>query len=356
MADRSEASGSVTRIGGAAASHAAGWPSGGAVGIAYPVDPRSHPVASNLMHRDRLAEIQRALAEDGRRRLALLRLPRQRSDRPADPRPRRSAWRRGAGSTSFPPRGEPRALVSAVEPGALQRLARARRASTAPGRSCTPACATLLGGLRPRRHAVLAAQRRALCRAGRRRDRRAGARAAASRCVVRRSRAALRGGVERRAVRQPHARGALPCARVVDAAFAEIGARAGARRPCSEGDMQRFILEQFAARGLVDPSSADRRRRRAQRRPALSAAGERRRGDRRRRFRPHRPVGQGADGRLRRHHLDGLRRRRGAGAPRARSSTSCGGRATPASTAARERRARAAAAARLRGRRGRARA
>ena len=48
-----------------------------------------------------------------------------------------------------------------------------------------------------------------------------------------------------------HCRAARGVRGAVDAAFAEIGARSRAGRPCDEGGVQRFLLEQFAARGLV---------------------------------------------------------------------------------------------------------
>jgi Xaa-Pro aminopeptidase len=48
-----------------------------------------------------------------------------------------------------------------------------------------------------------------------------------------------------------HCRAAAHVRAVVDAAFGEIGRRVRARIACREGDVQRFILDQFAARGLV---------------------------------------------------------------------------------------------------------
>ena len=48
-----------------------------------------------------------------------------------------------------------------------------------------------------------------------------------------------------------HRRAARAVRAVVDAAFAELRDRIGGGAPCSEGDVQRFILDQFAARGLV---------------------------------------------------------------------------------------------------------
>ena len=48
-----------------------------------------------------------------------------------------------------------------------------------------------------------------------------------------------------------HRRAAVAVREVVGAAFAEIGRCAASARDCREGGMQRFILEQFTARGLV---------------------------------------------------------------------------------------------------------
>lgn len=48
-----------------------------------------------------------------------------------------------------------------------------------------------------------------------------------------------------------HRRAADAVRAVVDAAFAAIRRRAGGRPTCTEGEIQRFILDQFAARGLV---------------------------------------------------------------------------------------------------------
>src|SRR5215468_4228359 len=48
-----------------------------------------------------------------------------------------------------------------------------------------------------------------------------------------------------------HARAAHAVRAVVDASFAEIRRRVGAAESCREGEIQRFILEQFAGRGLV---------------------------------------------------------------------------------------------------------
>ena len=48
-----------------------------------------------------------------------------------------------------------------------------------------------------------------------------------------------------------HTRAAAGVRATVDAAFAEIARRAREQRACGEGDMQRYILDQFAARGLV---------------------------------------------------------------------------------------------------------
>ncbi|MEO8601269.1 MAG: M24 family metallopeptidase [bacterium] len=48
-----------------------------------------------------------------------------------------------------------------------------------------------------------------------------------------------------------HCRAARVVRDAVVAAFDEIGARVRAKRPCDEGGIQRFLLEQFAARGVV---------------------------------------------------------------------------------------------------------
>ncbi|MDX2168803.1 MAG: M24 family metallopeptidase [Deltaproteobacteria bacterium] len=48
-----------------------------------------------------------------------------------------------------------------------------------------------------------------------------------------------------------HCRAARAVRAAVDAAFAEIGARCRAGRPCDEGGVQRFLLERFAQDGLV---------------------------------------------------------------------------------------------------------
>jgi Xaa-Pro aminopeptidase len=50
---------------------------------------------------------------------------------------------------------------------------------------------------------------------------------------------------------ESHCRSARAVREVVEEAFAEIGRRTRDREACAEGDMQRFIVERFARRGLV---------------------------------------------------------------------------------------------------------
>ena len=200
------------------------------------------------MRHDRLAEIQRALVEDGLDAWLFY------DFRGSDPIGR-DVLGLGTGLATrrwfylVPATGAPCALVSAVEPAALASL---------PGETCIyrtwqelhAGLRGLLGGLRrvamqysPNNDVPYVARVDAgtveLVRG-------CGVDVVSSADLVQRFEAVW--SAEQYA---SHTRAAVAVRAVVDAAFAEIRRRVCNAKSCSEGDMQRFILEQFAARGLT---------------------------------------------------------------------------------------------------------
>jgi len=200
------------------------------------------------MQRERLLEIQRAVAEDGLDAWLFC------DFRGSDPIARRILGLGDALATRrwfycIPATGEPRALVSAVEPGALHGL---------PGAVSVYRTWQELHAALP---ALLDGARRVAMQYSPHNDVPYVARVDAGTIELVRtcnvevlSSADL---VQRfEAVWSPaqyasHARAAVAVREVVDAAFAEIGRCARGARACGEGGVQRFILEQFAGRGLV---------------------------------------------------------------------------------------------------------
>lgn len=200
------------------------------------------------MRRERLLEMQRALAEDGFDAWLFC------DFRGSDPIARRILRLGDELATRrwfycVPAAGEPRALVSAVEPKALNEL---------PGEtSVYRTWQELHAGLRT----LVRGVRRVAMQYSPNNDvpyiarvdagtvelvRQCGVDVLSSADLVQRFEA-----VWSAAQYASHTRAADGVRGVVDAAFTEIGRRARAGALCGEGDIQRFILEQFAARGLV---------------------------------------------------------------------------------------------------------
>jgi Xaa-Pro aminopeptidase len=200
------------------------------------------------MHADRLAAIQRALIEDGLDAWLFY------DFRGSDPIGR-EVLGLGTGLATrrwfylVPAAGAACGLVSAVEPGALASL---------PGEARVyRTWQELHGALR----ALLAGRRRVAMQYSPNNDvpyvarvdagtvelvRACGVEVVSSADLVQRFEAVW--SAEQYA---SHTRAAVAVRAVVDAAFAEIRRCVGAGQPCLEGEVQRFILERFAARGLV---------------------------------------------------------------------------------------------------------
>ena len=148
-----------------------------------------------------------------------------------------------------PARGEPRGLVSAVEPGALAGLPGKMRIYRT-WEELQGGLAAILSGLgrlamqySPRGEvpyvSLVDAGTVELVRA-------AGVEVCSSADLVQRVEA-----VWTAAQYASHQRAATVVRGLVDAAFAEIATRCCAGRPAREGDIQRFLLDGFAARGLL---------------------------------------------------------------------------------------------------------
>jgi Xaa-Pro aminopeptidase len=200
------------------------------------------------MHPERLAEIQRAVSDDALDAWLFC------DFRANDPIGRAVL---GLGEALATRRwfyviraiGEPRALVSAVEPGALAGL---------PGQTRVyRTWQELHDGLR----LLLTGVRRVAMQYSPNNDvpyvarvdagtvelvRRCGVEVVSSGDLVQRFEAVW--SAEQYA---SHTRAARVVREVVDAAFGEIRRGVRAKKPCGEGDIQRFILEQFTSRGLV---------------------------------------------------------------------------------------------------------
>lgn len=148
-----------------------------------------------------------------------------------------------------PAAGEPRGLVSAVEAGALHGLPGTMRVYRT-WEELQRGLAALLGGLR--RVAMQYSPRAevpyiSLVDAGTvELVRHAGVEVCSSADLVQRVEAVW--SAEQYA---SHERAARIVRGLVDGAFAEIAARCRAGRPAGEGDIQRFLLDGFAAHGLV---------------------------------------------------------------------------------------------------------
>jgi Xaa-Pro aminopeptidase len=200
------------------------------------------------MHADRLAEIQRALVEEGFDAWLFY------DFRGSDPIGR-DILGLGAGLATrrwfylVPAAGTACALVSAVEPSALAPLPGATRIYRT-WQELHAGLRDLLTGLRrvamqysPNNDVPYIARVDAgtveLVRA-------CGADVVSSADLVQRFEAVW--SAEQYA---SHTRAAVAVRAIVDAAFAEIRRRVSGGKPCTEGDVQRFILDQFAARGLV---------------------------------------------------------------------------------------------------------
>src|SRR5579862_947126 len=200
------------------------------------------------MREDRLDEIQRALRDEGLDAWLFC------DFRGSDPIGRRILGVEDGLATRrwfyyIPATGAPRALVSAVEPGVLDALPGDRHVYRT-WQELHASLGTLVAGTRrvamqysPNNDVPYVARVDAgtveLVRA-------CGVEVCSAADLVQRFEA-----VWSSAQYASHCRAAAHVRAVVDAAFGEIGRRARARTACCEGDVQRFILDQFAARGLV---------------------------------------------------------------------------------------------------------
>ena len=272
-----------------------------------------------------LPAVQAALRAVRPRRLAALRLPRPERAGPPRPRLRRRRHRcRGAGSTSSPASGEPRKLVHRIEPHALDAYPGAQTVYLRWQELEAGVADAASQGAQDGRDGVRAAQRQPLRLARRCRHGRAGA------VVRRRGRAvgrpdpAVRGVLGRRAVGdapgggEAHARGlrrglrrSSPSASRSGGSVHETRGAAGASWTTSPNTAWSPTTRRSSASARTAATRTTRR-----------GAGDRR-ADPRGRLRPDRPVGQArqAAGGLQRPDLDRLRRHRGAGEVRARSSS-----------------------------------
>jgi Xaa-Pro aminopeptidase len=200
------------------------------------------------MHPERLAEIQRAVSDDGLDAWLFC------DFRGSDPIGR-DILGLGEGLATrrwfyvIPATGEPRALVSAVEPGALAALPGQVRVYRT-WQELHDGLRLLLGGVR--RVAMQYSPNNDVPYVARvdagtvELVRRCGVEVISAADLVQRFEAVW--SAEQYA---SHRRAARAVREVVDAAFAEIRRAVRARRPCGEGDIQRFILDQFGARDLV---------------------------------------------------------------------------------------------------------
>jgi len=201
------------------------------------------------MQRERLLEIQRAVAQDGVDAWLLC------DFRGSDPIARRILGLGEALATRrwfycIPAAGTPGGLVSAVEPDALAGLPGEMRVYRT-WQELHAGLRTLIGGAR--RVAMQYSPRNDVPYVARvdagtvELVRECGVEVTSSADLVQRCEA-----VWSRAQFASHSRAADIIRAVVDAAFDEIARRSAAREDgCCEGAIQRFILEQFAARGVV---------------------------------------------------------------------------------------------------------
>ena len=283
------------------------------------------------------------------RRLALRRLPEQRSDqpRPARASAARRAWSRAAATTWSRARASRASSSPRLEPAMLDHLPGAKAVYTDLARAPRGSSSDLVAGCRRLAAQYSPQERDAERLAARRRHRRAPRVVRLRARLRRRSRAALRRDLERGAARRPPPRQRPP------APDRARGVRPGCERTSRRTADRRVPRAAVHPRGVrrrpeCDRGRSDRRRQRPQRRPALPAGAGDRRADPARRLRAHRPVGQGegAGQRLQRHHLVSASARRRRPTPAGGLRDRGRGAATPASRAgARRAIPRAAAAA-----------